>query len=41
MTRARTRLWIWSLFALWIGYSATVLGWAAATTPPGDICVAR
>jgi hypothetical protein len=42
MTRIRTRKGlIWLLVALWLGYSAAVLGWHAATLPPGSVCVAR
>lgn len=29
------------LVALWLGYSAAVLGWHALTSPPADVCITR
>lgn len=39
-TRGR-KLLILALAALWLGYSAAVLGWHALTSPPADVCITR
>lgn len=35
------KLLIIALAALWLGYSAAVLGWHAWTSPATDVCITR
>lgn len=41
MKQRSKQIWVTALAAIWVVYSASVLGWHAYSTASADICITR